>query len=265
EVSLDALAPGDRVVVRPGDLVPVDGGVRTGRSKIDQSPVTGESHYETVAPGATVFAGTLNLDGMIEVEVEHVGEGTVLGRVVDLLRVVEGSKVPAIRLLEHFSAAYLPVVLAVAATVLFFSDELDRAITVLVVACPTALVLAGPAAVVAAMTAATRRSILVKSAEFLERMGDVDTLILDKTGTVTEGRQVIRTVTAIDCEDAEVLAAGAVAAEGSLHPVSRAIVEAAAVRELTVERADETTEFPGLGVEARVAGHIVLVGRRSCT
>ena len=194
DVPLTQLAIGDVVVVRPGDLLPVDGTVRVGRSSVDQSPVTGESRYETVTVGSPVYAGTLNLDGLLEVDVERVGEATVLGRVVEVLREVEASKTPAIRLLERYGAAYLPVVLAVAATVWFWTEDASRAITVLVVSTPTALVLAGPAAMVAAMTAATRRSILVKSAAFLEQVAQVDTLILDKTGTVTVGRQVVRDV-----------------------------------------------------------------------
>ncbi|MBX2804129.1 MAG: hypothetical protein KTR31_41090 [Myxococcales bacterium] len=160
----------------------MDGKVLVGRSSVDQSPVTGESRYETVVVGSPVFAGTLNLDGMLEIAVERVGEATVLGRVVEVLREVESSKTPAIRLLERYGASYLPVVLAVAATVWFVTEEIGRAITVLVVSTPTALVLAGPAAMVPAMTVATRRSILVKSAAFLERVARVDTLILDGHG-----------------------------------------------------------------------------------
>ncbi len=264
EVSLDALVAGDVVVVRPGELLPVDGTVCAGRSSVDQSPITGESRYETVAVGGSVFAGTLNLDGRLEVTVDRVGEGTVLGRVVELLREVEASKTPALRLLERYGAGYLPVVLAVAATVLFFTEDTSRAITVLVVACPTALVLAGPAAMVAAMTAATRRSILVKSAAFLEGIASVDTLILDKTGTVTLGRQVVREVEAADgFDEGQVLSLGAAAGQGSLHPVSRALVSAAEAAGIALETVGETREHAGLGVEATVGGRVVRLGRAS--
>jgi Cd2+/Zn2+-exporting ATPase len=262
EVALDLLAVGDVVVVRPGELLPVDGTVSGGRSSIDQSPVTGESRYETATVGSAVFAGTLNLDGRLEIVVERVGEATVLGRVVELLRDVEASKTPAIRLLERYGAGYLPVVLAIAGTVLFFTEDVSRAITVLVVSCPTALVLAGPAAMVAAMTAATRRSILVKSAEFLEGVSRVDTLILDKTGTVTVGRQVVRAVEVWHGADPDqVLALGASAGQGSLHPVSRALVAEADARGLAVPKASETTEHAGQGVEALVDGAVVRLGR----
>ncbi|MEL6908321.1 MAG: cation-transporting P-type ATPase, partial [Planctomycetota bacterium] len=141
EVALAAIAVGDVVVVKPGDLLPVDGTVQVGRSSVDQSPVTGESRYETVTVGSSVFAGTLNLDGMLEIAVERVGDATVLGRVVDLLREVEASKTPVLRFLERYGAAYLPVVLAVAATVWFWTEDVDRAIAILVVSTPIALVL----------------------------------------------------------------------------------------------------------------------------
>jgi Cd2+/Zn2+-exporting ATPase/Cu+-exporting ATPase len=262
DVSLDSLSPGDVVVVRPGELLPVDGTVRAGRSSVDQSPITGESRYETVAVGDEVYAGTLNLDGRLEIVVDRVGEGTVLGRVVELLQEVEASKTPTLRLLERYGAGYLPVVLAIAATVLFVTEDTSRAITVLVVACPTALVLAGPAAMVAAMTAATRKSILVKSAAFLEGIARVDTLILDKTGTVTVGRQVVRAVHPAEAE-AEILALAAAAGGGSLHPVSRAVVAAAKARGLSVVAATETREHPGRGVEALVDGRRVRLGRAS--
>ena len=261
EVSLAALAAGDVVVVRPGDLLPVDGTVKTGRSSVDQSPVTGESRYETVTEGSPVFAGTLNLEGWLEITVERVGDATVLGRVVDLLREVEASKTPALRLLERYGASYLPVVLAVAATVWFWTEDVGRAIAVLVVSTPTALVLAGPAAMVAAMTVATRRSILVKSAAFLERTARVDTLVLDKTGTVTLGRQVVREVRAAPgIGPEEALRFAAAAGQGSLHPVSRAVVAAAEAQALSVPRVSEATERPGQGVEARLGDQVIRLG-----
>ncbi|MEO0600710.1 MAG: cation-translocating P-type ATPase, partial [Myxococcota bacterium] len=260
EVALAAIAVGDVVVVKPGDLLPVDGTVQVGRSSVDQSPVTGESRYETVTVGSSVFAGTLNLDGMLEIAVERVGDATVLGRVVDLLREVEASKTPVLRFLERYGAAYLPVVLAVAATVWFWTEDVDRAIAILVVSTPIALVLAGPAAMVAAMTVATRRSILVKSAAFLEQVGRVDTLVLDKTGTVTVGRQVVRAVRVADAVPDEALRLAAAAGRGSLHPVSRAVVAEAEAREIEIPRVSESTEHPGRGVEARLGVHTLRLG-----
>src|SRR6202158_419775 len=190
-VDPNSLAPGDEILVRPGERIAVDGTVLEGRAAVDQSAITGESVYHDVAPGSPVFAGTVALDGLLKIQVRGAGADTVLGRVVELLAEVERTSVPVLRLFERRAGVWLPLVLTLAASTLFFTGNLSRAITVLVVAAPTALVVAGPASVVAAMTVATRLRILIKSADFFERASDVDTLILDKTGTVTVGAPVV--------------------------------------------------------------------------
>ena len=157
---------------------------------------------------------------MLKIQVRGTGTSTVLGKVVQLLAEVELSSVPVLRLFERHAGVWLPLVLTLAATTLFFTENLSRAITVLVVAAPTALVVAGPAAVVAAMTIAARLRILIKSVDFLERASDVDTLILDKTGTVTVGAPTITKILPAPCESEEHLLNIATAcAFGSLHPV----------------------------------------------
>ncbi|HXK24457.1 MAG TPA: cation-transporting P-type ATPase, partial [Myxococcota bacterium] len=150
------LTVGDEILVRPGERIPVDGTVLSGRAAVDQSPVTGESRQEDVGPGSPLFAGTVALDGLLHIRVRGVGADTVLGRVMRLLADVERSTVPLLRLFERRAGVWLPLALTLAATTLFFSEDLNRAIAVLVVAAPTALVVAGPAAMVAAMAAATR-------------------------------------------------------------------------------------------------------------
>src|SRR6202011_3598724 len=186
-VDPNSLSPGDEILVRPGERIAVDGAVLEGRAAVDQSAITGETVHHDVGPGSPVFAGTVSLDGLLKIQVRGAGADTVLGRVVQLLAEVERASVPLLRLFERRAGAWLPLVVAVAATTLFFTEDLSRAIAVLVVATPTALVVAGPAAVVAAMTVATRLRILIKSVDFLERASDVDTLILEHTGTVTAG------------------------------------------------------------------------------
>src|SRR6202158_3665599 len=210
-VDPNSLRPGDEILVRPGERIAVDGTVLEGRAAVDQSAITGESLYEDVGPGSPVFAGTVALDGLLKIQVRGAGADTVLGRVVELLAEVERVSVPVLRLFERRAGVWLPLVLTLAASTLFFTGNLSRAITVLVVAAPTALVVAGPASVVAAMTVATRLRILIKSADFFERASDVDTLILDKTGTVTGAAP---TVTEIRPEEGE--------AEESLLAVSAA-------------------------------------------
>ena len=231
-VDPNSLLPGDEILVRPGERIAVDGTVLEGRAAVDQSAITGESLHEDVGPGSPVFAGTVALDGLLKIQVRGAGADTVLGRVVQLLADVERTSVPVLRLFERRAGVWLPLVLTVAATTLFFTENLSRAIAVLVVATPTALVVAGPAAVVAAMTVATRLRILIKSADFLERASDVDTLILDKTGTVTVGAP---TVTQIQPSDGRIRErrcsrVAAACGFGSLHPVSRAVVAEALAR-----------------------------------
>ena len=244
------LQAGDGVIVRPGEVIPADGTVLSGSSAVDQAPITGESRIEDVGPKDTVFAGTINLQGLLQIHVTGAGQDTVLGRVVALLQDLENAKVPALRLLERYSGAWLPVVLVLAASVLFFTEDVARAIAVLVVATPTALVLAGPAAMVATLAAATREQILIKDAGFLERVADVDTLLLDKTGTLTENRlRVVAIQPDPGVDPGELLAWGAQVAAASRHPVSQALVAHARAQDLVVETPTESRELPGRGVQ----------------
>ena len=258
-----SLVPGDVILVRPGEKIAVDGTVIDGRAAVDQSNITGESLHEDVGPGSPVFAGTVVLDALLRIQVRGAGADTVLGRVVTLLAELERMTVPVLRLFERRSGVWLPLVLTLAASTLFFTENLSRAIAVLVVAAPTALVVAGPAAVVAAMSLATRLRILIKSADFLERSCDVDTLILDKTGTVTMGRPTITKVQPAKGETEETLIAAAAACGfGSLHPVSRAVVAEGLARKIEAKRPTEVRERAGLGVVAVLDGQQALLGRK---
>jgi heavy metal translocating P-type ATPase len=263
-VAPEALVPGDVILVRPGERIAVDGAVIDGRSAVDQSAITGESLHEDVGPGSAVFAGSVSIDGLLRIEVRGAGPNTVLGRVVALLAELEQSSVPLLRLFERRAGAWLPLVLTVAATTLFFSRDLSRAIAVLVVATPTALVVAGPAAVVAAMSVATRLRVLIKSADFFEQAADIDTLILDKTGTVTVGTPTVTQIHPAPGETEEsVLRIAAACGFGSLHPVSRAVVHEAVTRGITAPRPAQLKERPGLGVVATVDGDQAFLGRRA--
>jgi Cd2+/Zn2+-exporting ATPase len=263
-VDPNSLRPGDEILVRPGERIAVDGTVIEGRAAVDQSAITGESLHEDVGPGSPVFAGTVALDGLLRIQVRGTGADTVLGRVVQLLADVERTSVPLLRLFERRAGVWLPLVLTVAATTLFFSNDLSRAIAVLVVATPTALVVAGPAAVVAAMTVATRLRILIKSADFLERASDVDTLILDKTGTVTVGAPAVTQIQPTKGESEErLLIVAAACGFGSLHPVSRAVVAEALARGIVSMPPADLQEKPGLGVIAIVNGQQAVLGRRA--
>ena len=263
-VDPDQLAPGEEILVRPGERIAVDGTVLEGRAAVDQSAITGESVYEDVGPGSPVFAGTVALDGLLRISVRGAGADTVLGRVVQLLVEVERTSIPLLRLFERRAGVWLPLVITIAATTLFFTANLSRAIAVLVVATPTALVVAGPAAMVAAMTVAMRLRMLIKSADFLERASEVDTLILDKTGTVTVGAPVVTQIRPVKGTTEErLLEVAAACGFGSLHPASRAVVSEALARGITAKPPQQLEEKPGLGVLARVDGVDAALGNRA--
>jgi Cd2+/Zn2+-exporting ATPase len=263
-VDPNSLVPGDEILVRPGERIAVDGTVLDGRAAVDQSAITGESLHEDVGPGSPVFAGTIALDGLLRIQVRGAGADTVLGRVVQLLAEVERATVPVLRLFERRAGVWLPLVITIAGSTLFFTEDLSRAIAVLVVATPTALVVAGPAAVVAAMTVATRLRILIKSVDFLERASDVDTLILDKTGTVTVGVSTVTQIRPAPGESEQrLLSVAAACGFGSLHPVSRAVVAEALARGITSTPPRDLQERPGLGVIAIVDGRRAVLGRRA--
>ncbi|HZU95508.1 MAG TPA: cation-translocating P-type ATPase [Planctomycetota bacterium] len=268
-VDPSTLSPGDEILVRPGERIAADGTVLEGRAAVDSSAVTGESLHQEVGPGSPVFAGTIALDGLLKVRVRGAGSDSVLGRVVLLLAEVEGSAVPMLRLFEQRAGVWLPLVLTVAATTLYFTSDLSRAIAVLVAATPTALVVAGPAAMMASMTVASRLRILIKSTDFLERASDVDTLILDKTGTVTVGAPVVDALNPVPGVGEEtLLRVAASCGFGSLHPVSRAVVAEAQARGIALAPPSAIQEKPGLGVVATLPGgagegtHQALLGRR---
>lgn len=261
EIEPSKLVPGDEVLVRPGDVIPVDGKVLAGHSSVDQAPITGESVHVEVAPGSDVFSGSINLGGLLRIETLRTGGESVLGRVLSLLREVEGSKTPALRLLDRYAAVYLPIILAVAGATLLLTGQLERAIAVLVVACPSALFLSGPVAMVAAMSACTRLSVLIKSPRFLETVPEIDTLLFDKTGTITMGALSLEDIHPEEggSED-ETLRAAATCGFGSRHPVSRAMVDAARDRGVDFDEPDALEEVPGSGVVAHLGASTLRLG-----
>ncbi len=264
EVDARDLKAGDLVVIRPGEVVAADGHILRGDSSLDQSSISGESVPVDVGPDETVYAGTVNLTGMLQVRVTNAGSETALGRIVQLLQQAERSKTPTMKLMETYAGYYVPLMLIVAAVVLILTRDLERGVTILVVACPSALVIAGPAAMVAALSTASRLGVLIKNTRFLESLGDVDSVVLDKTGTVTLGRlEVVNLRPCPNMTDKILLAAGGICAQGSRHPVSRAVIHAArsagAVADSTADRIEE---LHGKGVRADHDGFTWFLGRR---
>ncbi|MEM7167631.1 MAG: cation-translocating P-type ATPase [Planctomycetota bacterium] len=257
DIDATELAVGDRVRVLPGEVIPADGSVRSGVSTIDQAHITGESLPVEVDAGGSVFAGTVNLTGMLEVEVTGTGDDSVIGQVRQIVEEAKQTRAPVVRLVEEYARYYMPLVLLVAGFVLFFTREFDRAIAVIIASLPCAFVLAGPTAMVAALAAASRLGIVVKGVRFFEAATTIDTVVFDKTGTLTTGKLAVR-----NASD-EVLALAAALARHSTHPVSRAVTAEAKRRELPVAEAAELEEHPGHGLRATVNGQPVAIGRVS--
>jgi Cd2+/Zn2+-exporting ATPase len=267
-VEAKVLRPGDLVRVRPGDNVPADGRVVTGTSTINQASITGESLPVDKIAGDEVFGGTINLTGVIDVEVTKAGADTLLGRVKDLILQAEKTKTPIMRLVDQYAAWYTPTVLMLVGVVLFFAlrsdpdTAFDRAIAMLVIACPSALILATPTAMVAGLSAAARLGVLIKSVVTLEAARNLTAIVFDKTGTLTTGvLQVTRLAPQEGVEPGELLRLAACAEQDSRHPVARAVTEMARKAKLKLTRPTEFEEVAGKGVRAELDGRKVLVGR----
>lgn len=256
------LTAGDVVRVRPGDNIPADGEVISGQSSVNQANVTGESIPVDKAVGDEVFAGTNNLAGAIDVRVTRAGADTTLGRVRKLIMAAEKTRIPIMRMIDRYAGWYTPTILMLAATVLVLTRDMERAVTMLVVACPCALVLAVPTAMVAALSCAARLGILVKDVSTIEMARTMTAFVFDKTGTLTTGElSVTRIMPADGVDGAELLAAAGSAERLSKHPVARAVVAVAQKAQVPLADPSDFEEVSGLGVRADVDGREILVGR----
>jgi Cu+-exporting ATPase len=274
EVAVEDLEVGMRVVVRPGERIPSDGIIVAGASAVDTSMLTGEPVPVEVGEGDEVVGGTVNESGRLVVELTAVGRQTLLAQIVDLVAQAQGGKAPIEALVDRVSAVFVPIVLVLAAATFGFwlwsglavSDAITRAVAVLVIACPCALGLATPTAIMVGTGRGASLGVLIKGAEVLESTRTVDTVLLDKTGTVTEGRMTLTEVVCVDAAtegDAALLAAVAAVEDASEHPIARAIAAGLSER-LDDQELPEVSAFralPGLGVTGEVAETPVLVGR----
>jgi Cu+-exporting ATPase len=273
ETPVDQVHIGDIVVVRPGERIAVDGEVTEGESTVDESLLTGESMPVDKRPGATVFAGTINSAGAFRYRATKVGRGTLLQQMVELVKQAQGSRAPVARLADvvsgYFTVTVLVLALGTFGVWLFFAPfgvAMVNAVAVLIIACPCALGLATPTAIMVGTGRGAQRGILIKGGEALEMAHKIDTVVLDKTGTVTEGKPRVTRVTANGAfSESDVLRLAASAERYSEHPLGKAIVEAARGRGLAVEDASQFSAQAGHGVRARVSGHDVVVGRPGAT
>jgi Cd2+/Zn2+-exporting ATPase len=259
----DTLQPGDRLRVLPGELIPADGRVLSGHSAVNQSAITGEALPADVAPGSTVFAGTLNLSGVIELETTRASSDTVIGKVRAILEAASTDRPLIARRLDTYLRYYTPAVLMLTAMVWILTRDLDRAVSVLVVCLPCAFVLAGPAVMVAALAVCARLGILVKTPRHFETASTLDTVVFDKTGTLTHGCLIVAETTACDPARSvsDFLPLARQLAAASQHPVARAIASVSSANESTPQpTATDVQETPGRGLLGRIEKHTVLLG-----
>jgi Cd2+/Zn2+-exporting ATPase len=289
-VPIETLAVGDRIIVKPGERLPMDGRVLRGDSAVNQAPITGESVPVAKSPGDELFAGTINGDGLLELEVTRLAADNTLARLIHLVEEAQAQKTPAQRFVTQFARIYTPLVVGGAALVaalppLVFGAPfwdtptvhgwLYRALTLLVIACPCALVIATPVAVVSAISAAARRGVLIKGGAYLEALGRITVIAFDKTGTLTQGAPELVGMACVDrcCEEPrqrnllvacaccdEMLSRAAAVERYSTHPLARAITTAAEVRALPQLAAQAIVALPGHGVQGQVADQLITIG-----
>jgi len=273
DVQIEAVQIGDIVVVRPGEKVPVDGEITEGRSSLDESMVTGESIPVTKGTGDTVIGATINQTGSFRFRATKVGKDTMLAQIIQLVEQAQGSKAPIQRLADLIASYFVPAVmfLTVATFIVWFLFGPDPAFTfalvsgvsVLIIACPCALGLATPLSIMVSTGKGAQNGILIRSAEALETAHKLDTLVLDKTGTITRGKPTLTDVVAMgDLEETDLIRLVASAERSSEHPLGLAIVEGAAEREIQLVEPDDFQSVTGKGIQVTVEGRLVLVGNR---
>jgi Cu+-exporting ATPase len=272
DVPLELVQVGDVVRVRPGERIAVDGVVTEGRGGVDESMISGEPLPVEKAPGGKVVAGTMNGTGSLLVRAEHVGGETLLAQIVRMVSEAQRSRAPVQRLVDRVAAVFVPAVLLVSvgtflgwlvvdATPTGVTQALLNAVAVLVIACPCALGLATPMAILVGVGRGAENGVLIKDATALEVLHRADTLVIDKTGTLTEGKPRLMAVEPVDVSREELLRLAAGLEQASEHPLAGAIVEGAAAAGVTPTRAGEFTSLTGQGVAGIVEGHEVVLGR----
>ncbi|ODT21657.1 MAG: copper-translocating P-type ATPase [Hyphomicrobium sp. SCN 65-11] len=268
EIAIDDVRVGDVLLVKPGDKIPVDGEVLDGGSAVDESMLTGESLPASKGPGDAVFGATFNVSGAFRMRATRVGDDTTLAQIVKLVAEAQDSKAPIQKLADRISGVFVPIVLGIALLTGFawylvtsdFYQSVLPAVAVLVIACPCSLGLATPTALMVGTGMGARRGILIRNGEALQRCENVTAVVLDKTGTLTEGKPSVAAVLPVNGDEAVALRLAAGAEQLSEHPLARAIVEAARVRALEPPAATDFENLPGMGIRATIDGARVVVG-----
>ena len=270
ETAVGNVTVGEIILVRSGQRVPLDGEVLTGQSAINQAPITGESVPVDKMPGDSVFAGTINGEGSLEIRVTKAASNSTLARIIRLVEEAEEQKAPTQRFVDRFARYYTPAVFVLALLVALMPPLMAhgawdvwiyRALVLLVIACPCALVIATPVSIVSGLTALARRGVLIKGGAFLEAVGKLKALAVDKTGTITQGRPVVTEIIPWEGETEETVLGKAAAIDThSTHPLAEAVVAAAKQRGITFQPAENYQAKTGRGALAEIAGHLHFIG-----
>ena len=265
-IALEEIVRGDVLRILPGERIPVDGTILAGETSVDQSVMTGESLPVDKGAGEEVFCGTLNCFGSVDVEVKEVGESSSLQRLIRMVQAAEEKQAPMQRIADRWASWLVPLVLVLAVGAYAATANIIIAVTLLVVFCPCALVLATPTAIMAAIGQATKRGVIIKSGETLEKMGEVDTIAFDKTGTLTCGKLSVSDGLPFDetIKEEELLQIVASAEARSEHPLGKAIVAHAKAQDIALAPSEDFRMTAGRGVSAKVAGRKLLCGSESC-
>ena len=261
EVPAEQVARGEIVLVRPGDRIPVDGTIVDGRASVNQAPITGESVAVEKHPGDQVFAATICELGALRIRTDRVGRDTTFGQIVRLVEQAEAAKAPVQRFADRFTAYYIPIVLAIAIATYLIGRNAAAAVATVLVACSCAIAMATPVTVLAAVGRGAKRGIVIKGGRYLEALAKVDTVVMDKTGTLTLGRPDVTDVVTVDgASEHEVLALAAAVERRSEHPLAAGIMKEARARHLALVDVESFAVFPGEGVVALVGGQTVACG-----
>ncbi|MEW6319378.1 MAG: cation-translocating P-type ATPase, partial [Pseudomonadota bacterium] len=263
EVPIGEVSLGETVIVRPGEKIPVDGEVISGRATIDQSAITGESMPAEVAPGSHVFAATIAKLGNLRVKTTRIGADTTFGRVVKMVEEAEAHRAGVQRFADKFSGYYLPAVAGLATLTFIIGGNLLSAAAVLVVACSCSIALATPIAMLAAIGGSAKRGLLIKGGKYLEALAQADVLLVDKTGTLTLGQPQITDVVSLNgLPDREILALAASAERYSEHPLAEAVRAAARSENVSLAEPQDFEAIPGEGIRANINGSLITIGNR---
>ena len=258
EVNVADIVKGDVVIVKPGEIIPVDGIIREGITGVDESSVTGEPIPKRKNPGDEVWAGTVSTDGFIRIIAEKVGEDSTMGKIVQMVTAAEQSRIKSSKIVDRYAAWFTPVILSAALITFFLTQEVTRAVTVLIVGCPCSFLLAGPVATVSAIGRAAKEGILIKGGIYLEIMAKATGVFFDKTGTLTKGKPEVKKIIPVDgLTETDLIETAAALERKTSHPLAAAIVDHALQMDIDIPEAKDVVTIPGTGIRGVVRGRKV--------